>query len=83
MPDLSPQTLQELRQQLNAAVAQAASAPPPTMAVTPGDFCSAYRTAKPLLQLAVTILSAIPGTAAIAAAITGLMTIADRVCPAS
>jgi hypothetical protein len=79
MADLSSQTIQELRQQLNAAMV----APPSAVAVTPGDFCSAYKTAKPLLQLAVAILSAIPGLAPVAAAITGLMTIADKVCPTS
>jgi hypothetical protein len=82
MPDLSAQSLQELRLQLNAAVTPAAVVPPAPMAVAPADFCSAYKTAKPLLQLALTILPFWPGPGvAAAAAITALMTVADKACP--
>ena len=83
MADLSSQALQEVRQQLNAAVSQAASAPPPAAPMVPTDFCAAYKTAKPILQTAVTLLPIlIPGLGTtIATALTALMTVADKVCP--
>jgi hypothetical protein len=84
MADISSQALQELRQQLNAAVAQAASAPT-IAAVTPADFCTAYKTAKPILQTAVTLLPIfLPGIGTtISAAITALIAVADKACPTS
>ena len=59
MADLSSQALQELRQQLNAAVTQAGSTPRAVAAAAggaPADFCSAYQTAKPIFQAAATLL---------------------------
>lgn len=87
MADLSSQSLQELRQQLNAAVTQA-SAASVTAAAAPGapaDFCSAYKTAKPILQTAITLLPLLlPGLGTtIATALGALITVADKVCPAS
>jgi hypothetical protein len=83
MADISTQALQELRQQLNAAVVQAGAAPPTAAAVAPADFCSAYKTARPILQTAVTLLPIfLPGLGTtIASAITALMAVADKVCP--
>jgi hypothetical protein len=71
---LSAQTVQELRQQLNAAMLQP---PPAAAAVTPQDFCTFYKqTLRPILVIAAKLVPAPYGIA-----ITGLMTILDEVCP--
>ncbi len=85
MPELSSHALEELRRQLNTATMQAAGTT--TMATAaaaaPGDFCSAYKSAKPILQVAVTLLPVIlPGVGTtIAAAITALISVGDKACP--
>jgi hypothetical protein len=86
MADMSAQALQELRQQLNDAAKGAATAHAATVAaaaVGPADFCSAYKTAKPILQLATTLLPVfLPGLGTtIAAAITALIAVGDKACP--
>jgi hypothetical protein len=87
MAELSSQSLEELRQQLNAAVSQASAAHVAAAAAPggPADFCSAYKTAKPLLQTAITLLPIfLPGIGTtIAAALSALITVADKACPAS
>jgi hypothetical protein len=87
MVNLSSQSLQELRQQLDAAVAQASAMPAATAvpAGAPADFCSAYKIAKPILQTAITLLPTfLPGTGTtIASALTALITVADKACPPS
>ena len=88
MADMSAQALRELQQQLNDAVKAAAAAHAATVAAAaagPADFCSAYKTAKPILQVATTLLPVIlPGIGTtIAAAITALIAVGDKACPAS
>ena len=82
MAELSAQALQDLRQQLNAAVVASASAPA-AAAAAPADFCSAYKVARPILQLLVTVLPVLfpgPGTG-MAAAISALIALGDKICP--
>jgi hypothetical protein len=86
-PDLSPQVLQQLRAQMDAALAaphatvMAAAAAAPT----PTDFCSLWPTVKPILQALVGIIGLIPGFGpAAGAALTALLTIGDQIyktCP--
>lgn len=91
MANLSGQALQDVRVQLNAAVAAAAAEPPAAMvtaaaaAAAAPDFCGIYKTAKPILTTAVTILPFIlPGLGAtVATAIKALMAIGDQACPSS
>jgi hypothetical protein len=83
---LSAQTIQDLRKQLDTVVVQgaaeqkamaAAAAAPPA-----ADFCSFYKTAKPLLQAALTFIQFIPGIGAtIGTAIRLIITIGDQLCP--
>jgi hypothetical protein len=76
MPDLSPQQLQDLRQQLNAAMQAAATTPPAAPAgPIPGDFCSVYTALRPILQFVAVI---VPGYGA---AIGAFITVCDRICP--
>jgi hypothetical protein len=86
MAELSAQAIRDLQAQLNAAVAQAAAAPPAAAAAAaaaPGDFCAAYKTARPILEAAANLLPIfLPGLGTtVAAAIKALMTVADKVCP--
>ena len=84
MPELSAQSVDELRTQLNAAIAQPAAAPATIAAAgVPPDFCTAYKTARPILQTAASILPIVlPGLGTtIAAAITAIITVCDKVCP--
>ena len=77
MPDLSPQQFQDLRQQLNAAMQAAATAPPTAAAAAPlpADFCSVYKALKPILQIAAMFL---PGYGA---AINAFIAVCDKICP--
>lgn len=84
MAEMSAQALQELRQQLNDATRSAAAAHAATVAAAGApDFCSAYKTAKPILQVATTLLPIIlPGIGTtIAGAITALIAVGDKACP--
>ena len=91
---LSTQTLNELRAELNASLAPAhtetmalaatAAAPGAAAAAPalPADFCSLYKSVRPVLQGAVTFLPFLPGVgSSIATAIKLLMKIADQICP--
>ena len=86
MAEMSAQALQELRQQLNDAAKGAAAAHAAAVTAAAAgapDFCSAYKTAKPILQVATTLLPIIvPGIGTtIAAAITALIAVGDKACP--
>ena len=94
---LSTQTLNELRAELNASLAPAhtetmalvatAAAPGAAAAAAPAvpaDFCSLYKSVRPILQGAVSFLPFLPGLgSSIATAIKLLMKIADPICPYS
>jgi hypothetical protein len=84
MADFSSQTMRELQDQLNAAMTQAnAQVAAAAAAPSPADFCAAYKTAKPLLQTAIQLLPIfLPGIGTtIAAALSALITVADKICP--
>jgi hypothetical protein len=77
MADLSPQTLQELRTQLTAALRQPAPAAAPAAAL-PTDFCTAYKDLRPILAIAASLLPPPYGPG-----LTALLTVLDKVCPSN
>jgi hypothetical protein len=90
--ELSPQMLQQLRQQIDAALATPPAPPPAVAAAAAGapDFCAIWPGAKPILQFLVGIVAFLPipipgGGPAAAAALNALMTVGDQIyrstCP--
>jgi hypothetical protein len=80
MPQVSPSSLQELRQQIDSSL----KAPPPAAAPQAGgpqaDFCSLWPTAKPILQAVAGVISFIPGVGTGAGPVlTALITVGDQV----
>jgi hypothetical protein len=88
-PVLTPQALQQLRAQLDAALAAPSPVPAAAKVGAPGaalDFCSIWPTAKPVLQAIVAIIGFIPGLGTGAgAALNALIAVGDQVynatCP--
>ena len=78
---LSKDALLQLRQQIDASLA--APAPAPVVAPTaapPGNFCSIWPEAKPILQGLSGIVAIIPGYGTTAAAaLTALITVGDQI----
>jgi hypothetical protein len=74
MADLSAQTKQEF----NAAFAAAVTAPAPAAApgALPTDFCTTYKTLRPILQVAASLLPAPIGPG-----LTALLAVLDKICP--
>jgi hypothetical protein len=61
MPQLSTQTLQQLRQHIDGVLSAPAPAAGPQMAAA-GDFCSIWPTAKPILQAVAGVIGFIPAS---------------------
>lgn len=78
MANLSKQSIQELRKTVNEAMREA-PAPPGGVAAAEGDFdfCSVWKTAKPILQIIAALPLPIPG---LSAAIHALITVGDQIC---
>ncbi len=78
---LSKDALLQLRQQIDASLA--APAPAPVVApkaAPPGNFCSIWPEAKPILQGLSGIVASIPGYGTTAAAaLTALITVGDQI----
>lgn len=79
MANLSAQAVQELRQTVNSAMAQHAAAGGAAAAAAGAapDFCSVWKTAKPILQFIAGLPIPIPG---LAAGINALIVVADQIC---
>jgi hypothetical protein len=73
MADLSAQTKQEFSAAFAAAVAAPPAAPPGAL---PTDFCTTYKTLRPILQLAASLLPAPIGPG-----LTALLAVLDKICP--
>jgi hypothetical protein len=78
--DLSPQVLQQLRAQMDAALKAPHAAAAAAAAPTAGDFCTVWPTVKPILQALSGIITLIPGFGpTAAAALTALLTVGDQI----
>ena len=86
MAELSHAALQQLREQMDAAIKQPLPTPPAATAAAAAqlDFCKVWPTAKPILQALVGIITFIPGFGAGAAtALNALIAVGDQVFKAT
>jgi hypothetical protein len=84
MAELSHAALQQLREQMDAAIAQPQPVPHVAAAIGPQDFCKIWPTAKPVLEVLVGIVVLIPGLGAgAAAALRALIVVGDQVFKAT
>jgi hypothetical protein len=75
--NLSQQAIQELRQTVNDAMKQPSPHAAAAAAGAHPDFCTTWKTVKPILQLIGSLPIPIPG---VAAAINALILVADQIC---